>query len=145
MEEVSKKTIKIARTRTGVPCLWESLVNFSDLKRSTVILCKDGHAKNAVFLNEDREKQALVPIEIGDYISKSFQDQHGIAISLFKIMEISPMGNEAVILPVFRKSSLVNEYEVPTEYTEMVDTSIKKLQGDCSVVSRLKGAEKIAI
>ncbi len=145
MEEVSKKTIKIARTRTGVPCLWESLVNFSDLKRSTVILCKDGQAKNAVFLNEDREKQALVPIEVGDFISKSFQDQHGIAISLFKIMEISPMSNEAIIIPVFRKSSLVNSYEVPTEYTEMVDTSIRKLQGDFRVFSKLKGAEKITI
>ncbi len=140
MEEVTKKTIKIARTRTGVPCLWESLVNFSDLKRSTVILCKDGHSKNAVFLNEDREKQALVPIETGDYISKSFQDQHGIAISLFQILEISPMSNEAVIVPVFRKSSLVADYTVPSEYQEMVDTSIGKLQGDCRVVSTMKVA-----
>jgi len=138
MEEVSKKTIKIARTRTGVPCLWESLVNFADLKRSTVILCKNGQAKNAVFLNEDREKQALVPIETGDFISKSFQDQHGIALSLFQILEISPMSNEAVIVPVFRKSSLVADYTVPNEYQAMVDTSIGKLQGDYRVVSKMK-------
>jgi hypothetical protein len=65
----SEKTIKISRTRTGVPCLWESLMSFSDLKRSTVILDKDGNPKNAVFLNEDREKQALVPIELGDRYS----------------------------------------------------------------------------
>ena len=142
MEEVNKKTIKIARTRTGVPCLWESLMSFSDLKRSTVILDKDGNPKNAVFLNEDREKQALVPIELGDYISKSFEDQHGIAISLFRIEEISPMSNEIVILPVYRKSSLIAEYTVPTEFKKMVDTSISKLTGGTRVISKLK-VEKV--
>lgn len=138
MEEVSKKTIKIARTRTGVPCLWESLMTFSDLRRSTVILDKDGKFKNAVFLNEDREKQALVPIVVGDFISKSFEDQHGIALSLFKVLEISAMSNEAVIIPVYRKSSLVNEEEYPAEYKEMILTSISKLKGDIKVIARLK-------
>jgi len=138
MEEVNKKTIKIARTRTGVPCLWESLMSFSDLKRSTVILDKDGNPKNAVFLNEDREKQALVPIELGDYISKSFEDQHGIAISLFRIEEISHMSNEIVILPVYRKSSLIADYTVPAEYKNMVDISISKLTGGSRVISKLK-------
>jgi hypothetical protein len=138
MEEVSKKTIKIARTRTGVPCLWESLMTFSDLRRSTVILDKDGKFKNAVFLNEDREKQALVPIVVGDFISKSFEDQHGIALSLFKVLEISAMSNEAVIIPVYRKSSLVNDEDYPAEYKEMILTSISKLKGDIKVISRLK-------
>ena len=137
-EEITKKTVKIARTRGGIPCLWESLVNFDDLKRSTVILDRDGNAKNAVFLNADREKQALVPILPGDYISKSFQDKHGIAISLFRIEDISPLSNEAVILPVYRKSSLVAEYDVPAEYTGMVETSIKKLNGEIGVVSTRK-------
>lgn len=138
MSEVNKKTIKIARTKTGVPCLWESLMSFSDLKRSTVIVSKDGQSKNAVFLNEDREKQALVPIAVGDYISKSFKDQNGIALSLFRILEISSMSNEAVIIPVYRKSSLINEEEYPTEYRDMILTSIAKLNGEVKVISKLK-------
>jgi hypothetical protein len=89
-------------------------------------------------LNEDREKQALVPIAVGDYISKSFEDQHGIALSLFKILEISSMSNEAVIIPVYRKSSLINDDDYPTEYKDMILTSISKLKGDIKVISQLK-------
>lgn len=143
METVNTKTIKIARTRSGVPCLWESLISFSDLKRSTVILDKEGNAKNAVFLNVDRDKQALVPIVVGDYVSKSFEDQHGIAISLFKITSISSMSNEAIMDPVYRKSSLVSEYVIPAEYSKHVNSSIKKLSGEIKVISKYIAKESI--
>ena len=138
--EINEKIIKIARTRTGVPCLWESLVSFDDLQRSTAILDKNGNPKKALYLNETREKQALVPIEVGDYVSKSFFDRHGIAISLFKVMEISAMGNDATILPVYRKSSLVSEYVVPVEYKKMVDATLSKLTGETKVISHMKTA-----
>jgi len=143
MEDVSKKTIKIARTRSGVPCLWESLISFPDLKRSTVILDKDGNEKSAVFLNEDRDKQALVPIIAGDYVSKCFQDQHGVAISLFKIIEISSMNNEAVVEPVYRKSSLISEYTIPVEYKKYIDVSLKKLYGEIRVYSKYTAKETV--
>lgn len=138
MEEVNKKTIKIARTRTGVPCLWESLMTFTDLKRSTVVLDSNGRPKSAVYLNELREKQALVPIATGDYIVKSFSDKNGVAISVFKIEEINSMKNEAVINPVYRKSSLVTDYVVPNEYASMVNYSMQKLQDNVKVVAYIK-------
>ena len=134
-KEITKKTIKIARTRSGVPCLWESLMNFSDLKRSTIILDNNGNAKTAVFLNAEREKQALVPIKEGDFISKSFEDKNGVALSLFKVLEISPMKNEAIIIPVYRKSSFINEESYPSEYNAMILQTIAKLNGDIKVVS----------
>jgi hypothetical protein len=140
-KEVTNKTIKIARTRSGVPCLWESLMNFADLKRSTVILDEKGNSKVAVFLNEEREKQALVPVVVGDYISKSFADKNGVAISLFKIVDISSMKNEAVIVPVYRKSSLVNEEEYPGEYYHMILTTLAKLDGKIKVVSKPREKE----
>jgi len=142
-ELITTKTIKIARTRTGVPCLWESLMSFSDLKRSTVILDEKGKAKIAVFLNAEKEKQALVPISEGDYISKSFEDKNGIALSLFKVLEISPMKNEAVIVPVYRKSSFINEEEFPTEYYEMISKTIAKLNGEIKVVSLPREKEHV--
>jgi hypothetical protein len=138
MSDVTKKTIKIARTKTGVPCLWESLMNFSDLKRSTVILDNKGKSKPAVYCNETRDKQALVPIQVGDYISKSFQDQHGIAISVFIVEDISPMENTAVITPVYRKSSLEEGVTTPGEYKNMVDYSVKKLRGELGIISSHK-------
>lgn len=127
MEEIKEKKIKIARTRNGVPCLWESVMTFSDLRRSTVIYGKDKNLKYAIFADQDREKQALIPIEAGDYISKAFEDKHGIALSVFRIDEISPMDNSAIITPVYRKSSLISDYNVDVEYQKMVEETIEKL------------------
>jgi len=127
METIKEKKIKIARTRNGTPCLWESLMSFSDLKRATVIYGKNKVAKNAVFVNQERDKQALVPIQIGDYISKAFEDKHGIALSVFRIDEISSMENTAIVTPVFRKSSLVQEHLVDTEFEVMINQTIEKL------------------
>ena len=127
MELIKEKKIKIARTRNGVPCLWESLMNFADLRRATVIYSKNKEAKNAVFVNQERDKQALVPIQTGDYISKAFEDKHGVALSVFRIDEISPMENSATITPVYRKSSLISEYIVDNEYKDMVEETVEKL------------------
>ena len=127
MELIKEKKIKIARTRNGVPCLWESLMNFADLRRATVIYSKNKEAKNAVFVNQERDKQALVPIQTGDYISKAFEDKHGVALSVFRIDEISPMENSATITPVYRKSSLISEYIVYKEYKGMVEETVEKL------------------
>ena len=127
METIKDKKIKIARTRNGVPCLWESLMTFADLRRATVIYGKDMKPKNSVFLNEDREKQALVPIQEGDFISKAFEDKHGVALSVFRIDEISSMENSATIVPVYRKSSLISEYVIDPTYSNMVNETILKL------------------
>ncbi len=133
--ETTAKTIKIARTRKGHPCLWESLVVFEDLKRSTVIIGADHQPKIAVYLNETQEKQALVPIVVGDYIAKAFEDKHGIAISIFRVETISSMTNEATIIPVFRKSSLLQDYDTPANYSDLIEYTVGKLQGKHGVVS----------
>lgn len=127
MEAIKDKKIKIARTRNGVPCLWESLMTFADLRRATVIYGKDMKPKSAVFMNDEREKQALVPIQEGDYISKAFEDKHGVALSVFRIDEISSMENSATITPVYRKSSLISEYVIDPTYASMVNETILKL------------------
>lgn len=133
--EVLKKTVKVARTRNGVPCLWESLIDFEDLKRATIIWGKDGKPKKAVYLNEYRDKQALVPIEVGDFISKAFEDAHGIALSVFLVVSISAMSNEADVLPVYRKSSLIEAEGYPEEYADVINTTIDKLYGKIGVVA----------
>jgi hypothetical protein len=137
-ETIVSKKIKIARTRSGVPCLWESTMKFEDLRRATAILDSKGNAKPAVFLNKEKEKQALVPIEIGDYISKAFEDKHGVALSVFEVVDISSMENTATINPVYRKSSLIQEWEVPTEYAKMVKQSQTKLVESDIIISFLK-------
>jgi hypothetical protein len=135
--DVTEKKIKIARTRSGVPCLWESTMKFDDLRRATTILGKKGEAKAAVFVNAEKEKQALIPIQVGDHISKAFEDKHGIALSVFRITEISSMENTATIVPIYRKSSLITEYTVPNDYKDMINTSMEKLEKPNHVVSYL--------
>lgn len=137
METIIEKKIKIARTRSGVPCLWESTMKFADLRRATAILGNAGVAKAAVFVNKEKEKQALVPIQPGDFISKAFEDKHGVALSVFKIVEISPMENTATIVPVYRKSSLISEYTIPSEFKGMVTTCMTKLENPTNVISFL--------
>ena len=134
-EGIIAKEIKIARTRTGVPCLWESSTNFEDLRRATVVYNADGTHKTAVFVKKESEKQALVPISVGDLVSKVFQDKNGYAISVFMIHEISPMKNEAVIYPVFRRSSFDSENTWKgTAYENMVRETIEKLENEEPVV-----------
>jgi hypothetical protein len=127
-EGITTKEIKIARTKTGIPCLWESSTDFEDLRRATVVYNSDGTHKNAVFLKKDSKKQALVPISVGDLVTKVFEDKNGYAISVFVIHEISPMKNDAIIYPVFRRSSLDKEDTWKgTSYEKMVSETIEKL------------------
>jgi hypothetical protein len=142
-DTIVEKKIKIARTRSGVPCLWESTMKFADLRRATAILGNLGGAKAAVFVNKEKEKQALIPIQPGDYISKAFEDKHGVALSVFKIVDISPMENTATIVPVYRKSSLISEYTIPSEYKEMVETCMTKLEDSANVIAYMTMSEKI--
>jgi hypothetical protein len=123
---ITEKNIKITRTKSGVPCLWESLTTFENLKRATVILDKEGRNKKCFYYNDSREKQALVPIAQGDLIVKAFQDDNGIALSLFKINTINPLKNEAEILPIYRKSSLSND-EIPSDVYPLIQKAIEKL------------------
>jgi len=79
-----------------------------------------------------------VPISIGDFITKVFEDKNGYAISVFVIHEISSMKNEAVIYPVFRRSSLDTDATWKgTTYEKMVSETIEKLETPEPVVYAL--------
>ncbi len=141
METITSKTIKIARTRSGVPCLWESLVSFEELRRATIILDEAGKPKKAYYHNNEREKQALVGIAVGDHLVKCFEDQHGIAISVFRIEEVSIEENQAIITPVFRKSSLLSESVYPEQYAGMIETCMSKFSCEEIKIIAYKGYE----
>jgi hypothetical protein len=134
-ETVNPKIIKIARSRTGIPCLWESSTDFSDLRRVTVVYNSDRTHKKALFTRKNSEKQALVPIAVGDYVSKAFEDRNGYALSIFEVTEISSMKNEATIIPVFRRSSMITERTWEgTTFEKMVEETIAKLDPENTVV-----------
>ncbi len=131
---VIEKVIKISRTKTGTPCLWESTSVFDNLSRATIITTASGDKKEAIELNVYKEKQAKIPIDVNDLIVKAFKDQHGIAYSIFTITDISAMDNTAKIIPIYRKSSLVEE-TVPKDYEYLLNLCLKKLEENTFVYS----------
>lgn len=131
---IVEKVIKISRTKEGIPCLWESTSIFSNLSRATVITNKNGERKEALEINVYKEKQAKVPIETNDLIVKAFKDQHGVAYSIFIIESISAMDNTASIIPIYRKSSLIEE-NPPKEYEDLLNVCLKKLEENTFVYS----------
>jgi hypothetical protein len=51
------------------------------------------------------------------------------------------MENTATIVPVYRKSSLISEYQVPTEYQHMIESVMNKLGNEKHVVSYMSEFE----
>lgn len=99
---ISEKRIKIARTKSGTPCLWESYTEFDDLKRAIIIIDNNGNIKNSIFIRQYGSKQSLIPITEGDYIVKIFNDKNGSSISILEIKEISNTSNHANMLLQYR-------------------------------------------
>ena len=128
------RTIKIARTKGGIPCLWESYSEFDSLIRTTIISDSSGTIKDCVFIRDQKNKQALVPIKPGDNIIKVFKDTVGIAVSVLAIQDISSQKNEALIYPIFRKESL-EETEYPKVFSNVITKCIEKLDNDNLIVS----------
>lgn len=126
------RTIKVARTKGGTPCLWESYSEFDNLIRTTVIINSEGKIKDSVFIRNRKNKQALIPINTKDCIIKVFKDTIGIAVSVLHIHEISAQKNEAVIYPTFRKESSEDK-EFPSEYLEAITKCLEKLE-DCDLI-----------
>lgn len=100
--ELTTKQIKIARTKKGSPCLWESYVKFTDLKRATIITDENGKIKNSIFVRKNSDKQSLIPIKESDFIVKIFEDNDGVSKSIFKINTISNMSNHAELMLMYR-------------------------------------------
>ena len=136
LSKVVLRTIKIARTKGGTPCLWESYSEFDNLVRTTVITNETGEIKNSVFVRNRKNKQALIPVDAGDCIVKVFKDTVGIAISVLIIHEVSSQKNEATIYPTFRKESS-EEKTIPQGYENAINLCIEKLENSDLIISEL--------
>jgi len=137
--ELSKKQIKIARTKKGSPCLWESYVKFTDLKRATIITDGDGIIKNSIFVRKNSDKQSLIPIKEGDFIVKIFEDDDGISKSIFKIEHISNMSNHADVMLVYRVGPNIEttEFNELKLFTNSIKSAEMKIENSEYIASEL--------
>lgn len=108
------KIIKIAKTRNSIPALWESIkAGENGLIRSTIICTIKGILKNAVFINKNNEKQALVPIKVGDLIIKAYKEgDDKIGVSVLRIVNIDLEKSTAKVELILRKEP--NEDSFPS-------------------------------
>jgi hypothetical protein len=137
MKTVVEKKIKIARTKTGSPCLWESLTNFDGMKRAIAIADKNGEIKKSIFIRTSGQKQCLIPITEGDYIVKVFSDEKGIATSLLEIIKISNTSNSADLKLIFR-SSVDGMYGDSYEnFINAIKLTEEKLEDNTKILSQL--------
>lgn len=133
MENITEKKIKIARTKTGTPCLWESYTEFDDLKRAIVIVNKDGKLKGTIFVRRSGSKQCLVPITEGDFIVKIFEDEHGNSVSLLKILNISNNSNQAELILEYRDANGNITGKLDDKFKDVIDITKRKI-GDPSLL-----------
>ncbi|MCK9574604.1 MAG: hypothetical protein WC979_01725 [Candidatus Pacearchaeota archaeon] len=103
--EINEKQIKIARTKSGTPCLWESYTEFDNLKRAIVVIGKEGEIKNSIFIRQFGSKQSLIPIDEGDHIVKIFNDNNGTSVSVLEIKKIANSSNHAEMLLKYREAT----------------------------------------
>lgn len=141
--DVSEKRIKIARTKSGTPCLWESYTEFDDLKRAIVIIDKTGDIKNSIFIRQHGSKQSLIPVNEGDYVVKIFNDKAGKAVSVLEIKKIANNSNHAEMLLVYRNTedSTQNAYseqgKLETNFKAGIYAAEQKMENKTFIASAL--------
>lgn len=135
IEEIEPKKIKIARTKNGSPCLWESYTEFDNLKRGTVIINELGELKPSIFARKSGPKQSLVPIIEGDFVIKVFKDDEGTSISVLKVLKIDNMSNNADLLLNCR---ILNDETVADKVFEIgINAAKSKLNDPTYIASEL--------
>ena len=137
MENITEKKIKIARTKSGSPCLWESYAEFDDLKRAILIVDKDGNVKNSIFVRKSGPKQSLIPVNENDLLIKLFEDNDGKSISLLEIRKISNNSNHAELLLIYRKTDKDETGILEEKFKNAIALAEKKMKDPTFVAAPL--------
>jgi hypothetical protein len=137
MENITEKKIKIARTKSGSPCLWESYAEFDDLKRAIIIVDKDGNIKNSIFVRKTGSKQSLIPVIEGDYIVKVFADAQGTSQSLLEIRKIANDSNHAELMLLFRNANGQVTGSLDAKFENCIKTAEQKMTDPTYIASPL--------
>jgi hypothetical protein len=137
MENITEKKIKIARTKSGSPCLWESYAEFDDLKRAIIIVDKDGKIKNSIFVRQSGSKQSLIPVVEGDFLVKVFADKQGNSVSLLEIRKIANDSNLAELMLIYRNANDAITGKLDPKFANAVVAAEKKMSDTTYIVATL--------
>jgi hypothetical protein len=86
------KKIKIERSKSGIPCIWEKGGGYTNTGEATIVAGKNGLPKKAIYIRQRGElanaEHALMPVEIGDYVIEANHHRKDFYISVMKIVDI---------------------------------------------------------
>lgn len=87
------KKVKIERTKTGIPAMWESGGGYTNTGKAVIITDGQGDPKPAVYIKRRGElanrEHALIPIETGDHIITADHHRRDFHIDIYRITDIS--------------------------------------------------------
>lgn len=90
--EASNKTVDITRSKTGLPCLWESGGGWSNTGNAQIITDGQGYPKRAIHIREHGplacSDHALIPIREGDHIVTVRRHWDRVAVQVERIASI---------------------------------------------------------
>lgn len=82
--------IKIERTKTNLPALWESGGGASNTGEARIICDRDGKPKKAIYIRRrghlSNAEHALIVVECGDYIISAYHHRRDFTIRIYRIV-----------------------------------------------------------
>lgn len=124
--ELNKKIIKFARTKNGIPSLWESLRRFPTMERITCIFDPNGDQLEPIF-QKIGSNSSLVPIKENYLILKLFYDKDGCGISLFRINSIDCYSNDSEVELIKRKANDITDWAYNSSAEQLSDEVSSKI------------------
>lgn len=120
--------MEIERTKSGIPCVWESGGGYTNTGVATIIANIDGQPKKAVYVRKRGHlangEHALIPVAVGDYVVKANHHRGDFEIEVYKIVEVQK--EKALIKQVNNFSTGEWDAELPAYLETAVDTAIEK-------------------
>jgi len=94
-----RKTIRIERSRSGLPCVWERGGGATNTGAATIIADPEGRPKRAIYVRRKGSlscgEHALIPVRIGDVVIEASHHRGDFDINVFRIVEV--LNEEAVV------------------------------------------------
>jgi hypothetical protein len=102
-KEVKKmEKINIVRSKSGLPCLWESGGGYSNTGYAQVISSKDGAPKRPIYIRQRgtlaNGDHSLIPVEVGDYVVVLNHHRGDFEAKISRVIDIGK--DEAELEPV---------------------------------------------
>jgi len=122
------KKFKIERTKSGLPARWEYGGACSNTGEVSIVSTENGQKKKAIYIKKSGHlangNHALIIIEIGDFIIRSYQKRLDFWIQIYKIVSIEQ--EYAITELIYEFSNNQWNVEPPEFLTPAIEASKEK-------------------